>query len=305
MNQANNTRTMKLEIHLKADNHLKPNLLAGLADLVSYHDINETTAGLDRQRFELTLCHETKSPDTFLDNLATLIAEIENSLPENSAIEVLIKNSECSEPTLRTSTNYRPFSPVSGIRVVPWPDLNGIESEPQDIILDSSSDAFGNGLHPSTQLCLQLLLQAAEQATEIQSSLYSVLDVGCGSGILALAAIRLGAESAVGIEIDQQAVQTACRNVELNNLDTSVKILQTSWQAVNGHYDIVLANLVPSVLGKAAPYLAELLNPQGMLITAGFPAAQNKYYQRLLEDNGLRFVTESSLAGWGALLLSH
>lgn len=297
---------MKLEIRIKADSHLKQHLLAGLDDLTLFHDINETTAGLDSQRFELTLCHETKTPDTFLDNLATLVAEIENSRPENSDIEVLIKNRECSEPTLRTSSNDRPFSPVAGIRIVPWPDLNGIESEPKDIFLDSSSNAFGNGLHPSTQLCLQLLLQAAERAAEIQSPpLCSVLDVGCGSGILAMAAIRLGLENAVGIEIDQHAVQTACRNVGLNNLDTSVKILQASWQEVKGHYDIMLANLVPSVLGKAAPYLAELLNPRGMLITAGFPAAKNKHYLRLLEDNGLHFITESSLAGWGALLLSH
>ena len=295
---------MKLEILIKADHGAEERLHAGLADLKSVHHIVETTTRHNDKHFAMNFLFEAETPDNFLEHLATLAAEIENSLPRSRNIDIHVKNLEGSEPTLLPGKNGRPFVPVKGIRIVPWPGTENIAPEPHDILLDPA-DAFGNGLHPSTRLCLELLKQVAEHDAEEKYPPRSVLDIGCGSGILTIAALRLGACCALGIEINQHSVQTARRNLAINQLADSARILGSSWQNLAEHFDLVLANLVPSVLLKAAPCMTKLLNRQGLLITAGFPAEKNAEILRLLEENGLHLITESSLDGWGALLLSH
>ena len=131
------------------------------------------------------------------------------------------------------------------------------------------------------------------------------LDIGCGSGILAIAAIRLGAARVLAIEIDPDAVQAARKNIGLNRLAHAAEVAKSSWHDVSGQYDLVMANLVPSVLYKAAPHIATLLREQGLLIAAGFPLSKNAEIYRRFAKNDLRLVHESSLDGWGALLISR
>jgi len=295
---------MKLEIRIKAEYAASEHLHAGLADLISRHHIKETAIRHNGELFELNFLFESETPDNFLEHLATLAAEIEKSLPRSQNIDIHVKNLEGSEPTLVPGKNGRPFVPVKGILIVPWPGTENIAPEPHDILLDPA-DAFGNGLHPSTRLCLELLKQVAEHDRVEKHPARSVLDIGCGTGILTLAALRLGACCGLGIEIDPVAVQTARRNLEINQLAGTARIVQTSWQNLVEQYDLVLANLVPSVLLKAAPCMTRLLNRQGLLITAGFPAANNTKIFRLFDKYGLNLITESSLDDWGALLLSY
>ena len=295
---------MKLEIRIKAEYAASEHLHAGLADLISRHHIMETAIRHNGELFELNFLFESESPDNFLNHLDSIAAEIEDSLPRRKTIDVQVKNIEVCEPTLIPEKNNRPFSPVKGIRIVPWPRDGSQKTEAHDILLNPA-DAFGNGLHPSTRLCLQILKLAADRDRVEKHPARSVLDIGCGTGILTLAALRLGACCGLGIEIDPVAVQTARRNLEINQLAGTARILQTSWQNLVEKYDLVLANLVPSVLLKAAPCMTRLLNRQGLLITAGFPAANNTKIFRLFEKYGLNLITESSLDDWGALLLSY
>jgi ribosomal protein L11 methyltransferase len=291
---------MKLEISLKTSLPAKQHLLAGLADLLSDHYINKITTWHNDNHFELIFFFEADSPENFLQNLSAAAARIENSFPQKLDIDIQIKNTAGSEPSLCLEKNGKPFFPVKGIRIVPWTGGQNIKPAADDILLDPAG-AFGNGLHPSTRLCLQLLKQAADRDAGKKGPSRSVLDLGCGSGILAIAALRLGASRALGIEIDQQAAQAARRNVQINQLADSAQILNTSWQSVSGQYDLVLANLVPSVLFKAVPSIARLLNKQGLLITSGFPAAKKMKVLELFEQKGLRVLNELSLDGWGAL----
>jgi len=295
---------MKLEIRIKAEHAASEHLHAGLAELISCHYIKVTTIRHNGELFELNFLFESESPDSFLKYLDAIAAEIEDTLPRRKTIDVQVKNIEVCEPTLVPEKNYRPFSPVKGIRIVPWPRDGNQETEAHDILLDPT-DAFGNGLHPSTRLCLQILKLVADRDRVEKYPALSVLDIGCGTGILTLAALRLGACRALGIEIDPIAVKTARRNLEINQLAGTARILQTSWQNLVEQYDLVLANLVPSVLLKAVPCMTRLLNQQGLLITAGFPTANNMKIFRLFEKYGLHLITESSLDDWGALLLSY
>ena len=122
-----------------------------------------------------------------------------------------------------------------------------------NIVLDPGL-AFGTGSHPTTRLCLRWLdshLQGGE----------SVLDYGCGSGILAIAALKLGAAEAVGVDVDAQAV-TASRDNALANSVANVQFYLPN-DAPKGHYDVVVANILTNPLRLLAPLLAEAVRTGG------------------------------------------
>ena len=294
---------MKLEISIKASSLARQALLAGLAALVPEQHIEETGCSRNSKRITLTLFLDANNPDDLLQKIASETAKIENHYPDELGIDVYVRNSDYSEPDLY-SLKQEPFSPVEGFRIVPWNGRNNTPPASHDIILDPAH-AFGTGLHPSTRLCLQLLKLVHDKVLQKNYGSASVLDIGCGSGILTIAALRLGATRALGIEIDPEAVQVARRNMQRNRLENRAHISESSWQTVNGTYDLILANLVPSVLYKAAPAIAELIGTQGLLITAGFPASKKTKVYKLFNKKGLHLLHEASVDGWGALLLAQ
>ena len=137
--------------------------------------------------------------------------------------------------------------------------------------------AFGTGQHPSTRLCLAALEREPVLWGARGSS---VLDVGCGSGILALAAARLGAARVDALDVDAEAVGVACENVRRNGLEARVRVLEgslgTGWPAAwgnpAGRYDLVLANISSAVVLELLPSAAAALRPGGRLIASGFMA---------------------------------
>ncbi len=299
----NFTPAMKLEISIKANNLLKQDLLPGLARLVPEQQVQEILTKCSSGRFTLNFTVEAQSPDRLLQEIAAYVANIENHCAAELGIDLHVRNIDCSEPTLCTAQNKRPFSPVEGIRIVPWDGRKKPPPKSSDILL-RPAHAFGTGLHPSTRLCLQLLKLVAERDLEKKHVARSVLDIGCGSGILTIAALRLGAARVHAVEIDPNAVEVARRNIQINRLSHSAQVLHTSWHDVTGQYDLILANLVPSVLFKAVPYIAKFLKEQALLITAGFPVSRNTKVLGLFEKRGLRLISEFSSDGWGALLIT-
>ena len=125
------------------------------------------------------------------------------------------------------------------------------------------SMGFGTGHHATTRLALQAL-----QSIDIKGR--TVLDIGCGSGVLAIAAVSLGARSAVGIDIDPDALANAIENADLNDVTNAVGFEERDFRDLSSPADIVLANLTGRLLEQSAPKLAELVNPGGYLIVSGF-----------------------------------
>jgi ribosomal protein L11 methyltransferase len=164
------------------------------------------------------------------------------------------------------------------------------------IILDPGM-AFGTGLHPTTRGCLMLL-----QATEPMAT--SVLDVGCGSGILALAALRLGAERAVAIDTDPLAVEATRANAERNGLAERVDVSTGSLAPAGERFGLVLANLVAAVLVALAEPLADHLAAAGTLLVGGIIEPRAAEVRTALESAGLRVVERRDDGEWVSLRLA-
>src|SRR5215470_16078889 len=156
--------------------------------------------------------------------------------------------------------------------------------------------AFGTGTHPSTHLCLMMLLQYAAQC---QGS--RLLDVGCGSGILSLAALQLGWQSAVGVDIDAQAIAVATHNAELNGLQDRARFLHGSWQSVTGVFPCIIANIYLGPLVEMLQPLRRNLAPGGTIILSGLLASQEVTMRTAIQNAGLAVQSRRVEEEWVAL----
>jgi ribosomal protein L11 methyltransferase len=158
--------------------------------------------------------------------------------------------------------------------------------------------AFGTGLHPTTRLCLAALERLADRGG-IEGR--AVLDVGCGSGILAIAAVRLGAASALGVDTDPIAIEATTANARRNRIARRIHAREGSIPTAAGPFDVVLANLIASLLVRLAPELGGELAPGGTLLASGILADREAEVHDAFEGAGLR-VTDRLVEGdWVAL----
>jgi len=156
------------------------------------------------------------------------------------------------------------------------------------IVLDPGL-AFGTGSHPTTRMCLQWLSEHLVAGTH-------VVDYGCGSGILAIAAARLGASPVVAVDIDPQAVASAASNARVNRVDIDVRGTR---DAAPEPADVVLANILASPLKVLAPMLSALVRPGGRLVLAGLLDRQAGEVAAAYPQFDVR--TYASIDGWTCL----
>jgi ribosomal protein L11 methyltransferase len=158
---------------------------------------------------------------------------------------------------------------------------------------------FGTGHHASTRLCLRLL-------QDVSLDRRSVLDVGTGSGILAMAAARLGASRVVAIDADADALISARENVELNDLTEAVDIRLVDFAApatIPGQpFAVVLANLTGGMLQREARVLAGLVGAGGALITSGFQGDEVDVVVAAFAAVGLTQAARAEDESWVAVL---
>ena len=161
-----------------------------------------------------------------------------------------------------TQSQFEPIRVSGRLWIVPsWhtaPDPDAIV-----LVLDPGM-AFGTGSHPTTRLCLEWLERTVTPGA-------SVLDYGCGSGILAIAAARLGATDVLGVDIDPQAVTAARNNAERNGVNVR---FDDSAAEIRGQFDLVVANILSNPLKALAPAICSHVHPGGRLALSGILAAQ-------------------------------
>lgn len=157
--------------------------------------------------------------------------------------------------------------------------------------------AFGTGGHHTTRLCLETLERYIKTGD-------AVLDTGCGSGILSIAALLLGACKAVGVDIDALAVKTAKENGKQNGFtEPRYTILQGNLaDKVTGVYDVVVANIVADIIMLFAKDVGRFLKPDGVFITSGIIDTREDEVRAALEENGFSVVERNTQSGWVCLV---
>ncbi len=202
--------------------------------------------------------------------------------------------------------SWREYFPVLhiGRRLVVQPTWRDYDSHEDEIVLHLDPGlAFGTGQHPTTRLCLEALEGTVKPA-------FRILDVGTGSGILAIAAAKLGAASVLGLDIEPQAVQATRENAQLNGVADIVQAVEGSLsgtpatQSPDSGYDLVVANISALAICDLATELARALRDGGTLIASGFIAENEGAVARSLREAGLAIDRTVSDGDWRAIFAS-
>jgi ribosomal protein L11 methyltransferase len=158
--------------------------------------------------------------------------------------------------------------------------------------------AFGTGLHPTTRLCLAALEPPADDGRLAGAR---VLDVGCGSGILAIAALKLGAATALGLDTDPIAVAATLANARRNGLARRLHAVEGSLPVGEPPFDIVLANLIAGVLVPLAPLLRDAVRVGGTVVASGIFIDREDEVANAFTEVGLRIAARTTEGEWVAL----
>ena len=191
-----------------------------------------------------------------------------------------------------------------------WPAREG-----QTVVEIDPTLAFGTGHHPTTAFCLRMVERVKAEGGGQKAEMLSLLDCGCGTGILTIAAAKLGYSPVVGVDHDRQAVRVARANVRLNHVERGVDIVggaledfspalhaptagSRSGRPSAAKFSLVTANLAADVLMKNARRLTRLVRPGGMLALAGVLDRDARQVMAVFHRLGWRTVARKSAGGW-------
>ena len=233
----------------------------------------------------------TFAPDE--ESAEALVAELEGS------VDAFAHTARRKLDSVDWSVGWRHgLSPRRFGRLTVVPSWLPEASAPNDhtVVLDPET-AFGSGEHGSTRAALTLLEQQLQPG-------HRVLDLGSGSGILAIAAVKLGAARAIGIEIDPEANEVASRNAERNGvlgrvqfLDGDADVLAT----LAGPAEVILSNILRTANTALLPTISAALAPDGLAIFSGMEREEATEFRRAIETAGFRAIQETVDAGWWAV----
>jgi ribosomal protein L11 methyltransferase len=196
------------------------------------------------------------------------------------------------------------FRPVAvGRRLLvcpPWDAPTAPGAEGRIVVLIEPGRAFGTGGHGSTRSCLELLERAVGDGRPSH-----VLDAGCGSGVLAIAAAQLGVARVDAIDVDPDAVAATVDNARRNGVADRVRGTLTSIDAWVGQAPLVVANLLAAAHLTLAPTLASLVSPRGRLIAGGLLTAEVPAVAGVFAAAGCWLVEVAEDEGWASLLLER
>ncbi|HZA97292.1 MAG TPA: 50S ribosomal protein L11 methyltransferase [Gemmatimonadales bacterium] len=212
------------------------------------------------------------------------------------AAEAPVKSRSHPVETTDWSTRWREglaARQLGALTVVPSWLREASDPDPLTIVLDPET-AFGSGEHGSTRAALTLLSRCIRRGDR-------VLDLGSGSGILTIAAVKLGASRAVGIEIDAEAIEVAQRNALRNGVSGSVEFLEgdaANLAPLVGPVELILSNILRSVNTALLPVIAGTLVPSGIAIFSGMEQAEAEDFREALSAFGFLPLQDTLDAGW-------
>lgn len=215
------------------------------------------------------------------------------SEPEEPCPEITYEILQDKDWSREWMDGFEPLKMGQRLWIVPsWTDAP--DPEAVNLMLDPGL-AFGTGTHPTTALCLEWLDTLALDGHLDQQR---VLDFGCGSGILAIAALKLGADVAQGVDIDPQALLASRDNAERNGIEEARLALALPEQEPQQTYAVVVANILAGPLVELAPTIASRIAPGGLFALSGILANQADDVSDAYHDNGLVVDDVTTSEGW-------
>ena len=234
---------------------------------------------------------------TILRNTHRYLTSLQRMAPELSHCQIETASVDDQDWGENWKRFFKPEQVTSKVIVKPpWIDLRRRED---DIVIDIiPAMAFGTGTHASTQLCIQALEKRLNRRG------LSVLDVGAGSGILSIAAAKLGAREVVGFDPDVIAVESARENVKQNAVAGSVRIRKASIGQIRQRFEVVVANIDLRNLKRMRRPLLRRVKPRGFLILSGILASQGERLRQLyLETRSFEWSRIIRKGEWVCLTL--
>ena len=226
---------------------------------------------------------------TYITNLRQLGHKIQNPLYK-------------SIPEQDWNTNWKnhfTLQQVTPSIIVKPPWISHTSSKDQIIIDIMPRMAFGTGTHETTKLCLKMLSSSIRPNNH-------VLDIGTGSGILAIAAAKMGASTVLGIDIDKNAIDNAIENIRLNRVEKQVEIRIGSLNVTNKKmYNIICVNIDRTTLTPMMTTLNKQLDSEGYLIISGILISEEKPIAVSVRNSGFALIEKNKQGEWLGLLLKH
>ena len=210
-------------------------------------------------------------------------------------LRVELRQTDDSEWRDKWKEYFKPAK-VSDTLVVK-PSWEAYEAAPGEKIIEIDPEtAFGTGTHETTSLCMKLMEKTGLEGKK-------VLDVGTGSGILAISAALLGAEEVLGIDIDPEAVEVARRNVEKNGFSGSIEIIEGDLtKGVYFKADVLLANLMADLVCRFSPDAKKHLKPGGIFISSGILCEKEEMVAKAIREAGFEIEEIREDGEWCAIL---
>lgn len=184
-----------------------------------------------------------------------------------------------------------------GKKIVVKPSWEEYQQEEGDLIIELDPGmAFGTGTHETTSMCIRELENYVDDTK-------TVFDIGCGSGILAIAAAKLGAKEVVAGDLDEVAVKVSKENCEINHVSDKVTVKHGSlFEVVDSKADVIVANIIADIIKILAKDVSKFLNEDGVFISSGIILAKIDEVCESLTENGFEIVKVERLGEWSAIV---
>ena len=233
-----------------------------------------------------------------LAEISTFLERLSQRNPEHVIPAPQLSSVSTEDWSNSWKANFKPLR--VGRRLLIVPSWEEVQPRPDDLVLHLDPGmAFGTGGHETTRLCLELLEQIMDNMPTLLTP--SVLDLGTGSGILAMAAVQLGAGRVCAVDIDPDAVEVARENLAINGLLEQVECSTTPLESLSGSFDVILANILAEELVRLAPCLAERLAPGGSLVLSGILEEKERLVRSGFALQPLEYLATLQAGEWVAI----
>lgn len=224
-----------------------------------------------------------------LDDAEKIKVELEEKSLGNSKIE----EKDDEDWANNWKKYYKPLEIGESLAIVPeWEEYNS----DRKIIKINPGMAFGTGTHESTYMCLELLEKYVKKGDEI-------FDIGCGSGILAIAALKLGAKRALAIDIDEKCIDASHENTKLNDVEDKMEIKKGNLlDVVKGRADLIVSNIIAEIIVDEIKNLKNHMDKDGIFITSGIIKERRQIVMDALAENGFEIIDEIEKNNWLAIV---